>query len=76
MSLEEIQAFLEASEEIRFEGRNRKEVYCWVKQTLSRQQYHKQGKAQKGLLRSYLAKMTGLSRAQATRLIGRPRSLF
>jgi hypothetical protein len=70
MSLEEIQAFLEASEEIRFEGRNRKEVYCWVKQTLSRQQYQNQGKAQKGLLRSYLAKMTGLSRAQSTRLIG------
>lgn len=70
MSLEEIRAFLEASEEIRFEGRNRKEVYCWVKQTLTRQQYQKQGKAQKGLLRSYLAKMTGLSRAQATRLIG------
>jgi hypothetical protein len=70
MSLEEIRAFLEASEEIRFEGRNRKEVYCWVKQTLIRQQYQTQGKAQKGLLRSYLAKMTGLSRAQATRLIG------
>lgn len=70
MSLEQIRAFLEASEEIRFEGRNRKEIYCWVKQTLSRQQYQNQGKAQKGLLRSYLAKMTGLSRAQATRLIG------
>jgi transposase InsO family protein len=70
MSLEQIRAFLEASEEIRFEGRNRKEMYCWVKQTLTRQQYQNQGKAQKGLLRSYLTKMTGLSRGQATRLIG------
>jgi transposase InsO family protein len=70
MSLEQIRVFLEASEEIRFEGRNRLEVYCWVKQTLMGQKYEKQNKVQKGLLRSYVIKMTGLSRAQATRLIG------
>jgi hypothetical protein len=71
MSLAEIRAFLEASEEIRFEGWNRKEIYCWVGQMLIRQQYETQGKAEKGLLRSYLGKMTGLSRAQVTRLIAR-----
>ena len=70
LSLEQVRAFLEASEEIRFEGRNRKEIYYWVKQTLIEQQYQVQGKAEKGLLRSYAAKMTGLSRAQVTRLIG------
>jgi len=69
MSLEQIRAFLEASEEIRFEGRNRKEIYGWVRQTLIEQQYQIRGKAEKGLLRSYAAKMTGLSRAQVTRLI-------
>jgi transposase len=68
--LEQIRAFLEASEEIRFEGRNRKEMYYWVKQTLIEQQYQVRGKTEKGLLRSYKAKMTGLSRAQVTRLIG------
>lgn len=33
--------------------------------------YGKQGRAERGLLRSYIAKLTGLSRAQVTRLIGR-----
>src|SRR5258708_30981643 len=70
LSLEQIRAFLEASEEIRFAGRNRKEIYSWVEQTLIVQQYHILGKEEKGLLRSYLGKMTGLSRSQMTRLIG------
>src|ERR1700736_3474697 len=70
MSLEQIRAFLEASEEIRFTGRNRKEMYSWVGQTLVGQQYHILRKEEKGLLRSYVGKMTGLSRAQVTRLIG------
>src|SRR5450759_4477059 len=47
-----------------------KEVYNWVGQTLVGQQYHILLKEEKGLLRIYLAKMTGLSRAQVTRLIG------
>jgi transposase len=70
MDLEGIRAFMAASQEIRFAGRNRKEIYEWVRQTATEQQYHVQGKAGKGLLRSYLAKTTGLSRAQVTRLIG------
>jgi transposase InsO family protein len=70
MSLDQIRAFMAASQEIRFGGSNRKEIYNWVRQTLTEQQYHVQGKVGKGLLRGYLEKMTGLSRAQATRLIG------
>jgi len=70
MALEKIRAFLEASEEIDFGARNRKEMYGWVEQTLLDQQYHILGKEEKGLLRSYVGKMTGLSRAQLTRLIG------
>ena len=69
LSLEEIQAFMDASEEIEFEGKNRKEVYDWVRRTLVEQQYHVLGKAQRGLVRSFIVKMTGLSRAQMTRLI-------
>src|SRR6202047_1380627 len=70
MSVDRIGAFMAASQEIRFGGSNRKEIYNWVRQTLTEQQYHVQGKVGKGLLRCYLEKMTGLSRAQATRLIG------
>jgi transposase InsO family protein len=70
MNLEEIRDFLDASQDFRFEGRHREEMYEWVKKTLVGQKYQIQGKAEKGLLRSYLGKMTGLSRAQVTRLIG------
>ena len=37
LSLEEIRAFLEASDAVAFEGRNRDEVYGWVDQTLRAQ---------------------------------------
>jgi transposase InsO family protein len=71
LSLEQIRAFLEASEEIEFEAANRREVYDWVTRALCEQEYWKQSRAVKGMLRRYLGKMTGLSRAQVTRLIGR-----
>ncbi len=69
LSLEQIRAFLEASDEVQFEGRNREEVYGWVEQTLRQQGYQELGRASRGLVRRYLEKMTGLSRAQVTRLI-------
>lgn len=70
MSLEEIRAFLQASEELHVAGKNRNEIYSWMEQTLVGQQYHRLKKEEKGLLRSYLGKLTGLSRAQVRRLIG------
>jgi transposase InsO family protein len=69
MSLDEIRAFVAASEALRFEGRNRREVYRWIQTTLVQQVYHSLGKKDRGVLRDYLRKMTGFSRAQVTRLI-------
>ena len=69
LSLEQIQAFLEASHEIHFEGRDRAEVYGWVNTTLRHHDYAKLGRAARGLLRRYLEKMSGRSRAQISRLI-------
>jgi transposase InsO family protein len=74
LSLDQIEAFLNASEEIRFEGENREQIYGWVEQVLRQQQYPKQSRKARGLLRRYLEKMTGLSRAQVTRLIARYRA--
>jgi transposase InsO family protein len=71
LSLEQIQAFLRASEEFRFEASKRKEIYEWVTRTLVEHEYGGQPREAKGVLRQYLGKMTGLSRAQVTRLIGR-----
>ncbi len=56
-------------EEIRFKGKGRAEIYAWVARTLRQHGYSRQNRAAKGLLRQYLVKMTGLSRAQITRLI-------
>ena len=50
-------------------GKRREEVYGWVEKTLVRHQYASLGRPGKGLVRRYLARMTGLSRAQVTRLI-------
>ena len=69
LSLEQIRAFLEASGEVCFQAHNRGELYGWVQQTLRRQGYGGLKRGGKGLVRRYLAKMTGLSRAQVTRLI-------
>ena len=69
LSLEQIQAFLEASQEVRFEGKERKEVYEWITGTLRAQNYRQQGKKMRGLLRRYVEKMTGRSRTQVTLLV-------
>jgi len=71
LSLEGIRRFVAASEEIQFESGGRQQVYAWVEGLLVGQQYAQQGKAARGLLRRYIEKMTGLSRAQVTRLIAR-----
>ena len=71
LSLEAIGRFVAASEEIRFEAKDRQQLYGWVEQVLAGRQYGQLGKAARGLVRRYIEKMTGLSRAQVTRLIAR-----
>jgi transposase InsO family protein len=74
LSLVEIEAFLSASESVRFAGprggSGRTELYGWVERLLCHHQYPLQKRRAKGLLRAYVEHMTGFSRAQATRLIG------
>jgi hypothetical protein len=68
-SLEQIRAFLAGSGELRFAGQRRDEVYAWTERTLVRHRYPALNRMEKGLVRPYVARMTGLSRAQVTRLI-------
>ena len=70
MSLAQIQAFLESSDEVEFKAGNKEDLYEWVNQTLRQLDYGKLKRSGRGLVRRYIAKMTGLSRAQATRLLG------
>jgi transposase InsO family protein len=69
LSLDQIRTFLEASDELRFEAVDRRELYEWVGRTLVEQEYARLRREGKRLVRSYMEKMTGLSRAQVNRLI-------
>ena len=68
-SLEQIQAFLEATGEVDFKADGQEEVYAWLGRVLKGQEYGHLSKGKKGLVRQYIIKMTALSRAQATRRI-------
>jgi hypothetical protein len=68
-SLEQIRAFLAGSGGVHFAGQRRDEVCGWTEGTLVQHQYSILSRPEKGLVRRYLARMTGLSRAQVTRLI-------
>jgi len=69
LSPQQINDFLKGSEAVHFAGQTRGEIYSWVEKTLVEQQYHRLGKKQRGAIRAYLAKVTGLSLPQITRLI-------
>ena len=71
LSLEQIQALLKATVEVRFAGHSRKEMYGWIEATLNEHGYRRQDRKGKGILREYIKKMTGLSVAQVTRLIAK-----
>lgn len=68
-SMEQLRALVAANNMVRFIGQRREEVYEWVERTLVRHEYAGLRKPDKGIVRLYIAQMTGLSRAQVTRLI-------
>jgi transposase InsO family protein len=69
LTRQQISDFLKASEEITFQGQSRAEVYGWVERVLVAQEFGRQGKKDRGAIRAYLEKVTGLSTPQVTRLI-------
>jgi len=68
-TLEEVRAFVEGSEPVDIKLADRASAHDFLRRTLVRFTYHGEGKAAKGLLRAFLGKATGLSRAQLARLI-------
>nr|VFK00742.1 MAG: Integrase core domain-containing protein [Candidatus Kentron sp. LFY]VFK02579.1 MAG: Integrase core domain-containing protein [Candidatus Kentron sp. LFY] len=68
-TLEQVRAFLDGSDSLGFEVPSREVAYNFISQQLRRFGYTRLSKADKGLIRSYLCRITGLSRAQMTRLI-------
>ena len=68
-TLGQVREFLDGSQEIDLRPQTRTEAYAFVAETVQRFDYAGRSKADKGLLRRFLAKATDLSRAQVTRLL-------
>lgn len=66
---EQISEFLKASYGIEFGGQNRAERYAWTERVLVAQEYASQSRKQRGQIRAYIEKVSGLSLPQVTRLI-------
>ena len=69
-TIEQIRAFVASTEAIEFSMESTPERYAWIQGTLIRLRYVTLNKGNKGVVRSYLGKVTGYSRQQLTRLIG------
>jgi transposase InsO family protein len=65
----QISEFLKFGQAIEFTGQSRSETYAWVQDLLVAQEYAGQGKKERGVIRTYVSKVTGLSLAQTARLI-------
>src|SRR3990172_10685807 len=70
-TLEQVRLILKSSRALEFKGLSRKEKYVWIEEVLSRLDYFSLRKNGKGEVKAYLRHMTGLSRAQVTRLVSR-----
>src|SRR5216684_3945917 len=69
MTLEQMKALVESSREVRFSIEGREALYRRLIRVLKSQRYGTQSREQRGIVRRFLTKVTGRSRAQITRLI-------
>jgi hypothetical protein len=69
-TLEQVKEFVEGSQPITFRGLNTREKYQWMEEVIRRFRYSKLKREGKGLIKDYLQRVSGYSRAQITRLIG------
>jgi hypothetical protein len=68
-TIKQVKQFLEGSEALTFGGISIEERYKWVETVLVRFTYSRLNRAEKGVIRRYLEKVSGYSRAQVCRLI-------
>lgn len=69
-TLEQVRAFVAGSESVAFTLADRAAAHGWMGDTLRQFDYPRLARPDKGIVRQYLATVTGLSRAQVTRAIG------
>ncbi len=71
LTLAEMREFLSASSTLSFAGTGRKQIYGLLERVLRTHKYLALSKKDKGIVRRYLIRISGLSKAQITRLIAR-----
>ena len=72
-TLDQIRAFLDGSQPFDLQIPDREQAYAFIADTLGGLRYRRLKKPDKGLVRRYLIKVSGLSRQQLTRLIAQHR---
>ena len=70
LTLTEMQEFVEGSRAVQWTARGREAIYEFLRRVLEAQPYPRLNRAEKGVVRLFVGKVTGASRAQLTRLIG------
>jgi len=70
-TVEQARQFLKGSEVVEFRGITAKEKYYWIQEVLIRFKYHLLKRNERGVIRRYIGKVTGYSRSQISRLIGK-----
>jgi hypothetical protein len=73
-SVPELGSFLSSSDGWELEGKSQTEIYDWVQKEMVAWEYLRQGKKERGVIRAYMEKMTGLPVPRMTRLIRQYRS--
>ena len=67
--MEQVRAFVEGSEPVDYQPKDRGSAYAFVRRTLAAFDYHRLGRADRGCVRAYIGKACGFSAAQISRLI-------
>src|SRR5262249_7985278 len=71
LSVAELKQWVKQHRRVRRQAVEKEAVYGFVERVLAAQHYRRLTKAEKGVVRQFLGKVTGLSRAQLTRLVQR-----
>jgi len=68
-TMEQVKQVLKGAQAIAFKGSGRAQIYRWIEAVLKRFKYFELGRKDKGLVKAYLERLSGFSRAQMTRLL-------
>lgn len=70
-SITQIKEFLKIDSGIKFRAVSKEEKYKWIQDVLTKFRYFSLRKRDRGIVREYIIRMTGLSQSQLTRIIAK-----